>query len=106
MDDVGYWSGADNAVDDFLQGRTDFKREQHARLHLVNNDISQLEPPLPRPVCRRRRCRLPENALMLDAGAGKCPYKHHFAHARYSPQISANRAGIRANHLRLRPYVR
>ena len=35
MDDVGYWSGADNAVDDFLQGRTDFKREQHARLHLV-----------------------------------------------------------------------
>lgn len=25
----------------------------------------------------------PENALMLDAGAGKCPYKHHFAHARY-----------------------
>ena len=35
MDDVGFWSGADNAVDDFLQGRTDFKREQHARLHLV-----------------------------------------------------------------------
>ena len=35
MDDVGFWSGADNAVDDFLKGRADFKREQHARLHLV-----------------------------------------------------------------------
>ena len=25
----------------------------------------------------------PENARVLDAGAGKCSYKHHFTHAHY-----------------------
>jgi len=26
---------------------------------------------------------VPQNGLVLDAGAGSCPYKHHFSHAKY-----------------------
>jgi len=35
IDDYDAWSGARTAVDEFLAGRDDYRRERHARLHLV-----------------------------------------------------------------------